>query len=118
MRFVIATFEHETNTFSPLPTELGRFEAWGLHTGADAQRAHGPARVPMATFMVLARAAGAEFETPIAASVQRRPWRHRGYSRRRLRRHRGGAAARRLPRHQARGPRDEAATAWRDRLQC
>ena len=69
MRFVIATFEHETNTFSPLPTELARFEAWGLHTGADAQRAHEQARVPMAAFMALARAAGAEFETPIAAEA-------------------------------------------------
>ena len=69
MRFVIATFEHETNTFSPLPTEWARFADWGLYTGADAQRAHGHARVPMAAFMALARAAGAEFVTPIAAEA-------------------------------------------------
>ena len=69
MRFVIATFEHETNTFSPVPTPLARFGEWGLHFGRDAQRANAEARVPMAAYMRLARETGAEFVTPVSAEA-------------------------------------------------
>ena len=39
MRVVVAMMKHETNTFSPLVTDLARFEAWGLHFGPAAERA-------------------------------------------------------------------------------
>ncbi len=34
MRLLIAMMKHETNTFSPVPTDWRRFEDWGLHRGA------------------------------------------------------------------------------------
>ena len=33
MRFVLAMMQHETNTFSPVPTPWARFEAWGAYFG-------------------------------------------------------------------------------------
>jgi microcystin degradation protein MlrC len=30
MRILAAMLKHETNTFSPVPTDLARFRAWGL----------------------------------------------------------------------------------------
>ncbi len=35
MRFFVAMVSHETNTFSPLPTDRGQFEARGLHYGGE-----------------------------------------------------------------------------------
>ena len=34
MRLLLAMMKHETNTFSPIPTDLQRFRDWGLHEGA------------------------------------------------------------------------------------
>ncbi len=39
MRLLLAMMKHETNTFSPIPTDLQRFRDWGLHEGAADRRA-------------------------------------------------------------------------------
>ncbi len=67
MRVVIAMMKHETNTFSPVPTPLSRFGNGGPSWGADALAAYAGTATPMAAFINLARAAGAEIATPVAA---------------------------------------------------
>lgn len=69
MRILCATFKHETNTFSPIVTDLKRFQEWGLHFGADARRAMAGTRMPQAAYMALAEARGAELVTPVAAEA-------------------------------------------------
>ncbi len=69
MRIVIAMMKHETNTFSPLETDWRRFEEWGAHFGAAALAAYQGTRVPMGAYIDLARAAGAEIITPVAAEA-------------------------------------------------
>ena len=68
MKVLIAQLQHETNTFSPVPTP---WESFGGHGGP----ALGPAayesmkgtRLPMAAFIDLAEARGARIVTPFAA---------------------------------------------------
>ncbi len=69
MKLVIAEMLHETNTFSPVPTDWARFDGWGAHFGADVERAFGEAAVPVAAYMRLAREAGAQYVTPVAAEA-------------------------------------------------
>lgn len=69
MRVVVAMMKHETNTFSPLVTDLARFEAWGLHFGPAAERAYAGTAMPMGAYIRLARARGAEIVTPVAAEA-------------------------------------------------
>lgn len=69
MRIVTAMLKHETNSFSPVPTELDRFRAWALHYGADAYRALKPTRMPMAAYLKLIEDAGYEAITPLAAEA-------------------------------------------------
>jgi TRAP-type C4-dicarboxylate transport system permease large subunit len=69
MKILCATFKHETNTFSPIVTDLARFEEWGLHFGADAARAMAGTRMPQAAYMKLAEERGAEIVTPVAAEA-------------------------------------------------
>ncbi len=69
MRFVIAMFKHETNTFSPIVTDLARFEAWGCQYGADALAAYAGTAMPIGAYIELAEAAGAEIVTPVAAEA-------------------------------------------------
>ena len=40
MRLLLAMIKHETNTFSPIPTDLQRFRDWGLHEGAAVAAAY------------------------------------------------------------------------------
>ena len=40
MRLLLAMMKHETNTFSPIPTDLQRFRDWGLHEGAAVAAAY------------------------------------------------------------------------------
>ena len=71
MRVVIAMMKHETNTFSPVPTPLGRF-AKGQpepYYGKDAFDAFKGTGTAMGAFIELAEAAGAEIVTPVAASA-------------------------------------------------
>jgi microcystin degradation protein MlrC len=59
MRIVIARMQHETNTFSPVPTPLLSFGAGngtGPYYGADALQAARGARVAMGAFVDLAEA--------------------------------------------------------------
>lgn len=69
MRVVIAMMKHETNTFSPIVTDWARFQSWGTHEGADIQRAYADTRMPVAAYMKLAREAGAQIVTPLAAEA-------------------------------------------------
>jgi microcystin degradation protein MlrC len=69
MRLLIAMMKHETNTFSPVPTDLTRFRDWGMHEGEDVIRAYRATRMPVAAYLELARAADAEVVTPIAAEA-------------------------------------------------
>jgi microcystin degradation protein MlrC len=68
MKFVIAQMQHETNTFSPVATPWEVFGGTdGPYLGEAAYRAMKGTRLPMAAFLDLAEAAGAEVNTPIAA---------------------------------------------------
>ena len=67
MKFVIAQMQHETNTFSPVPTPWEAFGNNGPLIGRDAFDAMAGTRLPMAAFLDLARKEGAEVVTPIAA---------------------------------------------------
>ncbi|MEQ8602746.1 MAG: M81 family metallopeptidase [Marivibrio sp.] len=69
MKILCATFKHETNTFSPIVTDLARFRAWGLHFDADARRAMEGTAMPQAAYMKLAQERGAEVVTPVAAEA-------------------------------------------------
>jgi microcystin degradation protein MlrC len=67
MKLVIAQMQHETNTFSPVPTPWEAFGNGGPLTGSDARDAIAGTGVPMAAFLDLARGAGAQVVTPVAA---------------------------------------------------
>ena len=67
MKFVIAQMQHETNTFSPVPTPWEAFGRNGPSLGRAAYEATKGTRVPMAAYLDLAEAAGADIVTPLAA---------------------------------------------------
>jgi microcystin degradation protein MlrC len=69
VKFLIAMMKHETNTFSPIPTELQRFRDWGLYEGDDVLRAYKGTNHPTAAFLDLAAEVSAEVVTPIAAEA-------------------------------------------------
>ena len=69
MRLVIAMMKHETNTFSPVPTNWQRFVEWGAYLGAEARRAYEGTAMPIGAYLKLAREIGAEVETPVAAEA-------------------------------------------------
>jgi len=69
MRLVIAMMKHETNTFSPVVTDMRRFQEWGAYFGADALRAYQGTGMPFAAYLDLAREIGAEVVTPVAAEA-------------------------------------------------
>ena len=67
MKFVIAQMNHETNTFSPVPTPLAAFGNNGPYFGRAAYEAMQNTAMPMAAFIKLANDFGAEIVTPVAA---------------------------------------------------
>lgn len=67
MKFVIAQMQHETNTFSPVPTPWEEFGPKGPYLGRDAFDAMKGKGMAMAAFLDLAAKAGAEVVTPVAA---------------------------------------------------
>ncbi len=69
MRVVIAMMKHETNTFSPIPTPWARFQEWGAYFGDDVVTAYEQTNMTLGAYLKLARAAGAEIVTPIAAEA-------------------------------------------------
>jgi microcystin degradation protein MlrC len=69
MRLVIAMMKHETNTFSPIPTDWQRFCEWGAYRDEDARHAYEGTAMPMGAYLKLAREIGAEVVTPVAAEA-------------------------------------------------
>lgn len=69
MRLLIAMMKHETNTFSPIPTDLQRFRDWGLYEGEDVVRAYAGTNHPTAAYLDIAKEIGAEIVTPVAAEA-------------------------------------------------
>ena len=67
MKVVIAQMQHETNTFSPVPTPWESFGNDGPPQGSAAYNAMKGTRLPMAAFIDLAEAAKAQVVTPVAA---------------------------------------------------
>jgi len=66
LRIVIARLNHETNTFSPVPTPISAFSPrWGKEA---AEAARGSATA-MATFIEFAESLGAEIVTPVFATA-------------------------------------------------
>jgi microcystin degradation protein MlrC len=65
MKVLIARLNHETNTFSPVPTPL---EAFAPTYGEDALRDNLGMRTAMAAFIDLARGLGATLVTPVSAT--------------------------------------------------
>ena len=69
MRLLLAMMKHETNTFSPVVTDLARFRAWGMHEDAGVVTAYRGTNHPLAAFIDIADAAGATIVTPVAAEA-------------------------------------------------
>jgi microcystin degradation protein MlrC len=69
MKVMIARMNHETNTFSPVPTPLEAFGNHGPTYDEAAYRDNKGMRTAMAAFIDLAEAAGAEMVTPVSASA-------------------------------------------------
>jgi microcystin degradation protein MlrC len=67
MKIVIAQMQHETNTFSPVPTPWDAFGNHGPFLGRAAYDAMKGTRLPMAAYIDLAEGAGAQLVTPVAA---------------------------------------------------
>jgi len=69
MRIVIAMMKHETNTFSPVPTDWHRFEERGAYRGPDAIEAYEGTGTAFGAYLRLARDIGAEVVAPIAVEA-------------------------------------------------
>jgi microcystin degradation protein MlrC len=69
MRILAAMMKHETNSFSPVPTDLARFISWGLYRNEAAIAAYRGAAMPVSAYMVLAEAHGAEIVCPVIAEA-------------------------------------------------
>src|SRR5690606_33434415 len=69
MKVLIARLNHETNTFSPVPTPLSAFGDRGPDYGPDAYRANKGAVTAMGAFIDLAESWGAEIVTPLSATA-------------------------------------------------
>jgi microcystin degradation protein MlrC len=70
MRLLIAMMKHETNTFSPVPTPLGRFgRGRGPIAGDAAIAAFRGTGTAIGAYLDLAAAAGAEIVVPIAGDA-------------------------------------------------
>ncbi|MGD8662127.1 MAG: M81 family metallopeptidase, partial [Desulfobacterales bacterium] len=74
MKIVVALMQHETNTFSSLPTPYEAFAGTtGLSSppsGNDAAAAYGKVDMAFAAFLELGKKEGAEIEIPIAAYAE------------------------------------------------
>lgn len=67
MKVLIARMNHETNTFSPVPTLLKDFGIDGPDFGAAAYQANKGGATAMSAFIDLAESWGAELVTPLSA---------------------------------------------------
>ena len=69
MRVLIAMMKHETNTFSPVPTDLTRFKNWAYYTGTDVIDHFGGTNTPTGAYVDHARRRGCEMVTPLATEA-------------------------------------------------
>lgn len=73
MRVVIGVMKHETNTFSPVPTDIARFARGGATSmpmeGQEAYDAFKGTGSGLAAYIDLAEQHGAEFEIPVCANA-------------------------------------------------
>ncbi|SDE72068.1 Microcystin degradation protein MlrC, contains DUF1485 domain [Variovorax sp. CF079] len=69
MKVLIARLNHETNTFSPVPTPLAAFGPDGPTFDAQAYKANKGMRTAMSAFIDLAEQANATVVTPVSASA-------------------------------------------------
>ena len=69
MRVLIAMMKHETNTFSPVPTDLTRFKNWAYYTGMDVVDHFGGTNTPTGAYIDHARKRGCEMVTPLATEA-------------------------------------------------
>ncbi len=69
MKVLIARLNHETNTFSPVPTPLAAFGLEGPDYGQAAYQANQGAATAMGAFIDLAEQWGAELVTPLSATA-------------------------------------------------
>ena len=69
MRLLLASFKHETNTFSPVPTDEARFRQRAYHFGPAVREAFLGTRTGLGAFLELAGEHGAEVLTPVAAEA-------------------------------------------------
>ena len=71
MRIVIAQLKHETNTFSPVPTDLSRFSRIGDQPpcGADAVKEYRHTGSAIAAMIDLAEQAGADYTVAVAGNA-------------------------------------------------
>lgn len=69
MKILIARLNHETNTFSPVPTPLSAFGIDGPDYGVAAYAANKGARTAMGAFIELAESMGADVVTPLSATA-------------------------------------------------
>ncbi|MDR5784886.1 M81 family metallopeptidase [Caballeronia sp. LZ065] len=69
MKILIARMNHETNTFSPVPTPLEAFGRDGPCFDAEAYRENAGMRTAMSAFIDAAEREQAEIVTPISASA-------------------------------------------------
>ena len=70
-RVVVAMMEHETNTFSPVPTPLERFArgGFGVPTGSEVVERFKGTGTGIGAFLDVAAEAGMEIVSPIAANA-------------------------------------------------
>jgi microcystin degradation protein MlrC len=68
-RFLIAMMKHETNTFSPVVTDLQRFRDWGLYEDEAVVTAYRGTNHPIAAYIDLADEMGADIVSPVAAEA-------------------------------------------------
>lgn len=69
LRAVVAMMEHETNTFSPVPTPLSRFGSPDVPTGKDVYKLFKGTGTGLGAFLDVADEAGMEMVTPIAGNA-------------------------------------------------
>ncbi|KVN03225.1 MULTISPECIES: M81 family metallopeptidase [unclassified Burkholderia] len=69
MKILIARMNHETNTFSPVPTPLAAFGREGPSYGEHAYRDNRGMRTAMAAFIDAADREGARIVTPVSAAA-------------------------------------------------
>jgi microcystin degradation protein MlrC len=68
-RFLLAMMKHETNTFSPVVTDLQRFRDWGLYEDEAVVKAYRGTNHPIAAYIDLAEEMNADIVSPVAAEA-------------------------------------------------